>query len=158
LGDILDDEELSTRDRVKIACFALSEGDARPFGCRCARRALARERYAGREPLPASWAAVSVAERYARGGATLAELREAEAAGWKEERTGAPAVRAAYSAADSINAREGALWAANYAASSAYEAADDANPDDYNGEQASSARDAEREEQLEDLRAVTEEP
>ena len=58
----------------------------REFACDCAERALLRERAAGREPGPGSWAAVDVSRRYARGETTPTELAvardAARAAAW----------------------------------------------------------------------------
>lgn len=54
----------------------------RLFACDCASRSLLRERVAGREPDPRSWAAVDVARRYALGEATAEELSTAWDAAW----------------------------------------------------------------------------
>ena len=59
----------------------------REFACDCAERALLREREAGREPDPRSWAAVEAARRFARGEATAEELDAARDAARDAERT-----------------------------------------------------------------------
>ena len=111
----------------------------RLWACWCARRALQRERDAGREPDPRSWTAVDVAERYARGEATNDELSTAEYAAYSAAWYAAysAAKYAAYSAAwyAAWNAAYSAAWnAAKYAARgaawyAAYSAARDAEQD-----------------------------
>jgi hypothetical protein len=49
----------------------------REHACWCARRALESERVAGREPDSRSWAAVDVADQFARGEVSLKELAAA---------------------------------------------------------------------------------
>ena len=91
----------------------------REHACWCARRALAAERVAGREPDVRSWAAVAVAERYARGDATIAELDAASVAACAsvaDSDAESAAVRAA-----AVDARADA-WAAARAAASAADA------------------------------------
>ncbi len=68
--------EVSADDRLWAALQPelLPDRTLRVFACRCARRALERERASGREPDPRSWAAVDVAEQHARGEATSQEL------------------------------------------------------------------------------------
>ena len=88
----------------------------REHACWCARRALAAERVAGREPDVRSWAAVAVAERYARGDATIAELDAASVAACAsvaDSDAESAAVRAA-----AVDARADA-WAAARAAARA---------------------------------------
>jgi hypothetical protein len=62
-----------------------NDRNLRNFACDCAERALMRERWAGREPAPASREAVRVARRYADGLANNLDLAAAaealEAAG-----------------------------------------------------------------------------
>jgi hypothetical protein len=77
------------------ACGATPR-EQREQACRCARRALERERAAGREPDARSWSAVEVAERYARGEATGDELRVAASAAY----AAAAYAAAAYADAD----------------------------------------------------------
>ncbi len=55
---------------------------ARLFACDCAYRALCREQEQGSEPDPRSWAAITVARRFAYGEATQEELAAAWAAAW----------------------------------------------------------------------------
>ena len=67
--------DIDIDDRVRaITWCAMSDNQRCELACDCAERALQRERYAGREPDPRSWAAVEVARRYARGEATRDEL------------------------------------------------------------------------------------
>ncbi len=62
---------------------------ARLFACDCAYRALCREQEQGREPDPRSWAAITVARRFAYGEATQTELDAAGAAAWAAARVAA---------------------------------------------------------------------
>ena len=108
----------------------------REHACWCARRALAAERVAGREPDVRSWAAVAVAERYARGDATIAELdaasvaacasvadSDAESAAVRaaavDARADAWAAARAAARADARSAAMAATWAATRAAAMA---------------------------------------
>jgi hypothetical protein len=71
-------------DKHWALCYAAGVPDQilREHACWCACRAIEAERAAGREPDPRSWAAVAVAERFARGEATRDELAAASAAAW----------------------------------------------------------------------------
>ena len=82
--------------------------ELRLFAVDCAERALHRERDAGREPDPRSWAALDVARRYADGTATVADMDVARAA----------ASAAAWAAAKAAawDAAKAAAWAAASAA------------------------------------------
>ena len=68
--------KIPVEDKIFAICKASNAPDnaLREFACWCARNALNAERKAGREPDPRSWAAVDIAERYARGEASKAEL------------------------------------------------------------------------------------
>ena len=105
-------------DRLWTVAYygGLSDRLIRLFAVWCARRALERERAAGREPDPRSWSAVEVAERFANGNATAEELDAARAAAWA----------AAWAAAR--DAARAAAWAAAWAAAraAAWDAARDA--------------------------------
>ena len=74
--------DISAEDRLWVVLREelIPARTLRLFACDCARRALERERSAGREPDPRSWTAVEVAERYARGEATEDDLAAARAA------------------------------------------------------------------------------
>ncbi len=79
----------------------------RLFSCRCAERALLREREAGREPDPILFAAVEAARRYAVGEATAEEMADARWAALRlEDRLSA------------MTGRRGAQWTAAIAATS----------------------------------------
>lgn len=69
--DILRDVQGMPADRLWLALQMLPDRIGRMFACRCARLALELE---GVQPDPRSLAAVEVAERYAGGAATVAEL------------------------------------------------------------------------------------
>jgi hypothetical protein len=75
-------------------------------------RALQRERAAGREPDPRSWAAVEVARRYARGEASVEEFRAAHAAAHAAARAAAWAATWAAARAAAWAADAAAAWAA----------------------------------------------
>ena len=69
-GTALRDMRVPIGDRIWLGITLLDDPRRRLFACDCAERALSRERDAGREPDPRSWAAVEIARRYARGEAT----------------------------------------------------------------------------------------
>jgi hypothetical protein len=80
-----------------------NERTMRLFACDCAERALLRERERGREPDQRSWNSITVARRFANGGASRQELDAARA-----------------SAGDAAWASAGdAAWAAAWAATGA---------------------------------------
>ena len=64
---------------LRCACGA-TDRTLREHACWCARQTLELQRREGRKPDPRSWAAVDVAERYARGEATEEERSAAESA------------------------------------------------------------------------------
>ena len=98
--------------------------DLRWLACDWAEEALLRERAAGREPDPRSWAAVEVARRYARGEATTEELAAAWDSAWDAWAAAEAAVWAAEDSAGAAwAATEAAVWAAAEAAVWAAEAA-----------------------------------
>jgi len=96
----------------------------REFACRCAERALRRERAAGRKVDTRLWEAVRMARRYARGKATDEELAAARDAAWDAARDAAwdAARDAAWDAAR--DAARAAAWDA--ARDAAWDAARDA--------------------------------
>lgn len=96
----------------------------RLFAADCADRALLRERAAGREPAAASWAAVEVARRYARGQATDAELAAVARATGAAAAVVAAAEAAAWEAWSALSAGAAAAWSALSAAAEAAEAWD----------------------------------
>jgi len=104
--------------------------ELRLLAVRWARGALDGERAAGREPAAESWAAVDVAERYARGEATDAELCAAEDAAWAAWDSaadgGAAAAAASVASWRAADAAADAASAASYAARDAAYAARDA--------------------------------
>lgn len=122
LADILRAGWISPDARLRIVLSphmllgsgVLPDSALRLFAARVARRALERERAAGREPDQRSWTAVETAERYARGEATGGELAAVLApATWAAL---APAAEAASWAAATEAAPEAATWAAAEAA------------------------------------------
>ncbi len=99
-GEIIDGaDKLVCRRRTEVWRVDMNR-ELRLYACWCARRALTREREAGREPDPRLWAAIEVSERYAVGEATDDGLSAAWSAAWY----------AAWSAARS--AAESAAWSA----------------------------------------------
>ena len=85
----LRDSRVPTEDRVWLGIALLDDPRRRLFACDCAERALGRERDAGHELDPRSWAAVEVARRYARGEATDEELAAARDSAWAAARAAA---------------------------------------------------------------------
>ena len=83
------------------------------FACRVAERALEREREAGREPDPHSWAAIATKRRWLQGEASYEELASARAAARAAARE---AAREAAVASVVASAREAARAAAREAA------------------------------------------
>ena len=100
-----------------------NERTARLFAADCAERALKRERKAGREPDPRSWAAVRAARAYADGEIDKTQLAAAWDAAWVA--AGAAAWDAARAAAwdAAWDAARAAAWAA--AGAAAWDAAGD---------------------------------
>ena len=130
-GEIIkQNDKLVCRRRTEIWRYDCTRV-LRLWACWCTRRALQRERDAGREPDPRSWVAVDVAERYAHGKATNDELSAAYSAA--RDAAYSAAGSAAYSAAESAakyTAKYAAYSAAWYAAYSAtWDAAWDAERD-----------------------------
>ena len=74
--DFLKQEQVPTHDRIWVARFFVTDKTNRLFAVWCARRALALQK----EVDPRSTAACDVAERFANGEATEAELRAARVA------------------------------------------------------------------------------
>ena len=96
--------DIPAKDKIFAICYASNAPDnaLREFACWCARNALNAERKAGREPDPRSWQAVDVAEHYARGEASRAELDVAhDAAYYTASRTACCVYESAYGAARS---------------------------------------------------------
>uniref|UniRef100_A0A6M3J9T7 Uncharacterized protein n=1 Tax=viral metagenome TaxID=1070528 RepID=A0A6M3J9T7_9ZZZZ len=81
-GTALRDSRVPIDDRIWLGIALLDDSRRRLFACDCAEWSLGRERDAGHELDPRSWAAVEVARRYARGEATDEELTAARAAAW----------------------------------------------------------------------------
>ena len=79
-GEIVEgDDKLCARHR-KVLAMADATKTLHEFACWCAEQALLREREAGREPNPRSWAAIEVKRRWLKGEATDEELYVARAA------------------------------------------------------------------------------
>jgi hypothetical protein len=127
------DANIPAADRLWVLLHeeVIPARELRLLAVRWARGVLDGERAAGREPAAESWAAVDVAERYARGEATDAELAIARAAAWSAARAAAYAARAAAyaaraAAAAAWDAARSAAWSAARAAAAARDAARDA--------------------------------
>jgi hypothetical protein len=112
-------------DKHWVLCHAAGVPDQilREHACWCACRALEAERAAGREPDQRSWAAVAVAELFARGEATQYELDAAWAAARDAACAASDAAWAAACAADSAAASATAWDAASATAWDAARAA-----------------------------------
>jgi hypothetical protein len=100
---------------VVLRSKVISENILHEFACRCAEHVLMRERKAGREPDPRSWAAIEAKRQWVKGKISNKQLDAAWSA----------ACNAAGSAA--CNAAWNAAWnAAGSAADAAQDAAQDA--------------------------------
>lgn len=142
-------------DRVWLGIQLLPDDRSRRLmACRWARRALRRERRAGREPDARSWRAVQVAEQYARGEASRKDLRRACAdADAAYAAACAAYAHAAYAADAAVHAAYAhAAYAAYAAADAAVYAAADAAA--YDAPAADAARDAAYRGHLAELRAA----
>ena len=128
-GTALRDSRVPIDDRIWLGIALLDDPRRRLFACDCAERALGRERDAGHEPDPRSWAAVEVARRYARGEATDEELAAARDSAWTAAWDSAAWASARNSARTAAwdSARD-SIWTAAWAAArdSAWTAARDA--------------------------------
>jgi len=116
--DILRVEKCPIQDRLWVVLRedCISRRTLRLFACWCARQALSQVA----EPDPRSVAAIAVAERYANGEASAAELATAESAAWKAwhaaaKAAEAEAVVAEAAAAAAVTARKAALGASDAA-------------------------------------------
>ena len=110
-GDVVEQtDKLAASARTVVAMGDVSHA-LHEFACRCAERALARERLAGREPDARSWAAVAAKRQWLRGEIDDAGLHAAWGAAWDA------AWGAAWAAA------WGAAWDARGAAWGAFRAA-----------------------------------
>jgi len=117
------DAPITVEDRMLVLLHeeVIPAATLRLLAVRWARGALEAERAAGREPAAESWAAVDVAERYARGEATDAELAIARDAAWAA--AGYVAWVAAWDAAGAASAAaSAAAYASRYASAAAWDA------------------------------------
>lgn len=101
------EKKLVGRSRTLVKAVNV-ERELRLFAIACAERALLRERKAGREPDPRSWAALDVARQYADGNATAAQLAAAAQAAARAAEAAERAARAAADAAQAAAARAAA--------------------------------------------------
>jgi hypothetical protein len=76
-GEILESHNLLCAQHCKVLTMADATTVLHEFGCLCAEQALLREREAGREPDPRSWAAIEVKRKWLRGEATDKKLEAA---------------------------------------------------------------------------------
>jgi len=101
-------------DRLWALRHVIPDREMRLLACTWAERALRRDRRAGREPDPRSWAAVAVSRRFAAGDATVGERAAAwdaaGAAAWAAWDAAWTAVGGAKAAAR--DAAKAAAWAA----------------------------------------------
>ena len=116
------DKIVARQGRLLSRCEGWTDKSARLFAVACARRALERERKAGREPDTRSWNALTVATAYANGLATDEQLIIAGAAAGDATWAVAEAAGGAAWAA-TWDAVEAATWDAAKAAEAATEAA-----------------------------------
>jgi hypothetical protein len=118
-GEIVEGHDKLCARHRKVLAMANATKTLHEFACWCAEQALLREREAGREPDPRSWAAIEVKRRWLKCEANDAELDVASAAAWAAAASAArDATRAAWAAASA------AAWAA--AKDAAWDAARDA--------------------------------
>jgi len=112
-----DDKIVVRRARLVARLETWTESAARHFAVACARRALERERAAGRELDARSWAALDVATAVANGHLDAKALTAAEAAA--RAASGAAAGAAAWAAAGAAGSGGAAAGAAAWAAAGA---------------------------------------
>lgn len=101
--------------RTRLAGPVDATATLREFACRCAERALLREREAGREPDPRSWEAVRIARAHTAGEATDKELEDAHAAAWAGTWAAWAGASAAREAAWAGAAASAAAWDVEHA-------------------------------------------
>jgi len=82
-GEILEDEDKCCATERTCVWLADASEVLHRFACWCAERVLMRERQAGREPDPRSWAAVQAKRDWLEGGMTREELETAKSTAWE---------------------------------------------------------------------------
>ena len=107
-------EALSYADRVWVLLHEmfLPVPATHLLACQFAERALRRERNAGRELDPRSWAAIRVKRQWAAGKATDEQLDAAESAAWSAARSAARSAAESAARSAARSAAESAAWSA----------------------------------------------
>ena len=90
-GEILVGDDKAAATKRTVLWMVDATNTLHEFACWCAEQALLREREAGREPDPRSWAAIETKRRWLRGEATDKELAAARDAAWAAARAAARA-------------------------------------------------------------------
>ena len=118
-GEIIEDtDKLCARHR-KVIWMADATRALHEFACWCAEQALLRERAAGREPDPRSWAAIEAKRKWLCGEISDEELDATRAAAWDAAEAAAWAAARAAARAAAWAAARAAAWAAARAAARA---------------------------------------
>ena len=131
-GEILEDDDKVCATERTVLQMLDATNILHEFACWCAEQALLREREAGQEPDPRSWAAIDAKRKWMRGEITDSELAAAWDAAWDAASAAVreaawDAARAAARAATWDTARSAARAATwDTARSAAWEAAWDA--------------------------------
>jgi hypothetical protein len=81
-GEILEGDDKVCATERTVLQMVDATNVLHEFACWCAEQALLREREAGREPDPRSWAAIEAKRKWLRGEITNAELAIAREAAW----------------------------------------------------------------------------
>jgi hypothetical protein len=88
-GEILEDDNKACATERTVLSMIDATNILHEFACWCAEQALLREREAGREPDPRSWAAIDAKRKWLRGEITDSELAAAGDAAWESARDAA---------------------------------------------------------------------
>jgi len=120
-GEIIEDTDKVCARHRKVLWMADATHTLHEFACWCAEQALIREREAGREPDPRSWAAIEAKRKWLCGEISDKELAAAWDAAWAAARAAARAAAWAAARAAAGATAWDAAWAA--AGATAWDAA-----------------------------------
>ncbi len=123
-GKILEDPDKLCASKRKCLWMVDATRVLHEFACWCAEQALLKEREAGREPDPRSWAAIDTKRKWLRGEATDDELYAARDAAWAASTHTAGNIAWSAVGGAATDAAWGAAWSvAAHAASDAAKSA-----------------------------------